>query len=126
MQRNKCEIKHFYLLRDGLDSVIKANTVLIHHPQSFLEGLLKASTNRHHLPCQQKWRLRSPNSGLQTETSTWSPPLTDTLHGAADLGGNPEELAEIPAGYLHNTVVQTRLKVGRCRVGNRVPTKIHL
>lgn len=49
--------------------------------------------------------------------------LTNTLHGAANLGGNPEELAEIPARHLHHTVVQTRLKVGCCRVGNGVPTE---
>lgn len=49
----------FYLFRDGLDGVIKPNTVLIHHPQSFLEGLLKATANSHHLTCQQKNRLTS-------------------------------------------------------------------
>lgn len=43
-------------------------------------------------------------------------PLTNTLHGAAYLGGNPEELAEIPARHLHHTVVQTRLKICRRRV----------
>lgn len=49
--------------------------------------------------------------------------LTNTLHGAANLGGDPEELAEIPARHLHHTVVQTRLKVGCCRVGHRIPTE---
>lgn len=49
----------FYLFRDRLDGVIKANTVLIHHPQSFLEGLLKATANSHHLTCQQTNRLTS-------------------------------------------------------------------
>lgn len=43
-----------YLFRDRLDGVVKANTVLIHHPQSFLEGFLKATTNSHHLPCRGK------------------------------------------------------------------------
>lgn len=41
----------FYLFRDRFDGVVKANAVLIHHPQSFLEGLLKATTNTHHLTC---------------------------------------------------------------------------
>lgn len=49
----------FYLVRDRLDGVVKANTVLIHHPQSFLEGLLKAAANSHHLTCQEKWWWRS-------------------------------------------------------------------
>ncbi len=40
--------------------------------------------------------------------------LTDALHGAADLGGNPEELAEIPARHLHHAVIQTGLEVGCC------------
>ncbi len=47
--------------------------------------------------------------------------LTDALHGAADLGGNPEELAEIPARHLHHTVIQTGLEVGCCWVSHRVP-----
>lgn len=46
---------------------------------------------------------------------------TDTLHGAADLGGDPEELAEVPARNLHHAVVQAGLKVGRGGVGDRVP-----
>lgn len=75
--------------------MIKANAVFIHHPQRLLEGLLEASANSHH--------------------------LTDALHGAANLGGDPEELAEVPARHLDHTVVQTGLKVGRCRVGDRVP-----
>ena len=47
--------------------------------------------------------------------------LTHALHGAADLGGHPEELAEVPARDLHHAVVQTGLKVRRGGVGDRVP-----
>lgn len=47
-----------YLFRDRLDGVVKADTVLIHHPQSFLEGLLEAAANSHHLTCREEcwWR----------------------------------------------------------------------
>lgn len=48
-------------------------------------------------------------------------PLTHALHGAAYLGADTEELAEIPARDLHHTVVQTGLKVSRGLVGHRVP-----
>lgn len=46
--------------------------------------------------------------------------LTNTLHGAANFGANPKELAQIPARNLHHTVVKTGLKVGSCGVGHRV------
>lgn len=49
--------------------------------------------------------------------------LTDTLHGAADFGANPEELAQVPARNLHHTVVKTGLEVGGCGVGHRVSGK---
>lgn len=44
--------------------------------------------------------------------------LTDTLHGAANLGADTQELAEVPAWDLHHTVVQARLEVGRGGVGD--------
>lgn len=53
-------------------------------------------------------------------------PLTNALHGAANLGGNPEELAEIPARHLHHTVIQTGLKVGCRGVCHRVPTEKYI
>lgn len=55
-----------YLFRDRLDGVVKANTVLIHHPQSFLEGFLKATTNSHHLPCRGKVQALSTISLIST------------------------------------------------------------
>lgn len=47
--------------------------------------------------------------------------LTHALHRAAYLGRHPEELAEVPPGDLHHTVVQTGLKVSCGGVGHRVP-----
>lgn len=48
-----------YLFRHRFDGVIEAHAVLIHHPQSFLEGLLKASADSHHLACPQRPTFKS-------------------------------------------------------------------
>lgn len=167
------------LFRDGLDGVVKADTVLVHHPESFLKGLLKTPADGHNLPCWEKMFQQNPLKRLQmyyrieknslrpmsfflwfskeiaknlanvNETTwlsksmcedllsntAWIPKLiskynerifffcltlTNTLHGAANLRGNPEKLAEIPTRDLHHTIIQTRLKVCSCWIGNRI------
>lgn len=97
-----------HLFRHRLDGVVKPDAVLVHHPQSLLEGLLEAAADSHHLA----WIINAlstvvihPNSQRRL--------LTDALHGASDLGGDPQELAQIPARHLHYTIVQTGLKISR-------------
>lgn len=34
--------------------MVKADTVLVHHPQSFLEGLFKVAADGHYLACREE------------------------------------------------------------------------
>ena len=58
----------------------------VHHAEGLLEGLFKRAANGHD--------------------------FTYTLHGAAEDSAGEVELSVVPAGYLCDNVIQTRLEAG--------------
>ncbi len=74
--------------------VYEAVHTLADHAEAFLDGFLEGAAYGHH--------------------------LAHTLHGRADLAAHAVELAEVPAGYLADDVVESRLEEGRGRFGHGV------